>query len=101
MLLSMILFLVWLALGARSGFAEYQYYQSVKKLEPEVWERLGSPKFLKIPIVFVSAKGTKLLKNISNETVEHLALQHRKAGVQFLTYVVLILLFAILYFKTA
>lgn len=101
MVVSIILFLGWLALGARSGVAEYQYYQSVKTLEPQVWERLGSPKFLKIPMVFVSAKGTKLLKDISNETVEHLALRHRIASAQFLTYVVLTLLFAIVFFKTA
>ena len=52
-------------------------------------------------MVFVSPKGAKLLQSISNETVRRLALQHRKAGVQFLTYVVLVLLLAIVYFKTA
>jgi len=30
----------------RSGLAEYQYYQSVKTLEPQIWEQLGSPKWL-------------------------------------------------------
>jgi hypothetical protein len=101
MVLSIILLLIWLALGLRSGLAEYRYYQSVRTLEPQIWEKLGSPKYLKIPMVFVSPKGAKLLQSISNETVRRLALQHRKAGVQFLTYVVLVLLLAIVYFKTA
>ena len=100
-MLSIILFLIFLALSLRSGLAEYRYYQSVRALEPQIWEELGSPKYLKIPMVFVSPKGAKLLQSISNETVRRLALQHRKAGVQFLTYVVLVLLLAIVYFKTA
>jgi|TARA_B110000438_G_scaffold266660_1_gene280908 hypothetical protein len=101
MVLSIIVVLIWLALGLRSGLAEYRYYQSVRTLEPQIWEELASPKFLKIPMVFVSPKGAKLLQSIPNETVRRLGLQHRKAGVQFLTYVVLVLLLAIVYFKTA
>ena len=101
MVLSIILLLIWLALGLCSGLAEYRYYQSVRTLETQIWEELGSPKYLKIPVVFVSPKGAKLLQSISNETVRCLALQHRKAGIQFLTYVVLVLLLAIVYFKTA
>lgn len=101
MALSIILLLIWLALGLRSGFAEYRYYLSVRTLEPQIWEKLGSPKYLNIPIVFVSPKGAKLLQSITNETILRHALQHRQAGVQFLSYVVLVLLLAIVYFKTA
>tara|TARA_B110000495_G_scaffold181084_1_gene175555 strand:+ start:1375 stop:1680 length:306 start_codon:yes stop_codon:yes gene_type:complete len=101
MMPSIIFVLIWLALSLRSGLAEYRYYQSVRALEPHIWEELGSPKYLKIPMVFVSPKGAKLLQSIPNETVRRLGLQHRKAGVQFLTYVVLVLLLAIVYFKTA
>ncbi|MBT4891315.1 MAG: hypothetical protein HON60_00020 [Gammaproteobacteria bacterium] len=101
MAFSIILLLIWLALGLRSGFAEYRYYLSVRSLEPQIWEKLGSPKYLKIPMVFVSPKGAKLLQTISNETVRRHALQHRQAGAQFLAYVVVVLLLAIAYFKTA
>jgi len=52
-------------------------------------------------MVFVSPKGAKLLQTISNETVRRHALQHRQAGAQFLAYVVVVLLLAIAYFKTA
>jgi hypothetical protein len=85
----------------RTGVAEYNYYQSVKKLEPKIWEQLGSPKYFKIPIVFVSAKGSKLLRGICNETVCEFANKHRQAGIQFLAYVVLVLVASIVYFKIA
>jgi len=101
MALSIILLLIWLALGLRSGFAEYKYYRSVRILEPQIWENLGSIKYLNIPNFFVSPKGAKLLQSISNETVRRHRIQHRKAGIQFLAYVVVVLLLAIAYFKTA
>ena len=61
MVILVLLASIWAFLMLRSCIAEYQYYQSVKTLEPEIWSKLGSPKYLKIPIVFVSAKGSKLL----------------------------------------
>lgn len=66
----------------RSGVAEYQYYQSVRTLGPEIWEKLGSPRFLKIPLVFVSPAGPKLLRSVTNKTVVKLARQHRQVGIQ-------------------
>jgi hypothetical protein len=83
----------------RSGIVEYQYYQSVKTLEPDIWQKLGSPKFINIPFVFVSPKGSKLLRQVSNETVCELAIKHRQAGIQFLVFVVLVLIGSIVYFK--
>jgi hypothetical protein len=60
---------IWLFLMVRSALAEYQYYKSVRTLEPTTWQQLGSPRFLKVPFVFVSSKGAALLKDISNESV--------------------------------
>jgi len=83
----------------RSGVAEYKYYHAVKTIEPEIWIRLGSPKYLKVPLVFVSAKGLKLLNNISNNIICELARKHRQAGIQFFAYVVTVLVASIVYFK--
>jgi len=96
-----ILISIWALLMLRSAFAEYNYYQSVKNLEPEVWQKLGSPKYLKIPMIFVSSNGLKLLKNITNKTVCEHAKKHRRAGIQFLIYVVLVLVGSIIFFKIA
>jgi hypothetical protein len=85
----------------RSGLAEYQYYQSVKTLEPQIWEQLGSPKWLTIPIVFISPKNENLLKGIANETIQLRALNHRRAGRQFLIFIVLALILAISYLNLA
>lgn len=101
MLITVILISIWALLMLRSGVAEYKYYKSVKILEPEIWEKLGAPKFLKVPLVFVSTKGSKILKGTSNETVRALAVNHRQAGIQFLSFVVLVLVFSIVYFKIA
>ena len=96
-----ILVLIWAFLMLRSGVAEYQYYQSVRTLEPEIWEKLGSPKFLKIPLVFVSPKGSKLLRSVTDKTVRKFARQHLKVGIQFVLYVVLVLAVSIVFFKIA
>ena len=83
----------------RSAMAEYQYYQSVRTLEPSIWQQLGSPRFLKVPFVFVSSKGAALLKDISNESVKEYARKHRLAGIQFLSYVVIVIVSSTIYFK--
>ncbi|WDD96562.1 hypothetical protein [Thalassomonas actiniarum] len=101
MLLSIVLVSIWALLMFRSAAAEYKYYQSVKTLEPEIWEKLGSPKFLMIPLVFISPKGSKLLQSISNNAICELARRHRQAGIQFLSYVMLVLVISIVYFKIA
>ena len=101
MIIFVILVLIWAFLMLRSGVTEYQYYQSVRTLEPEIWGKLGSPKFLKIPLVFVSVKGSKLLRGVTSKTVCELASQHRLAGIQFLSYVVLVLAASTVYFKIA
>ena len=101
MIIFVILVLIWAFLMLRSGVAEYQYYQSVRTHEPEIWGKLGSPKFLKIPLVFVSPKGSKLLRRVTSKTVCKFGSQHRLAGIQFLSYVVLVLAASIVYFKIA
>lgn len=101
MLIFIVVVSIWALLMLRSAIVEYKYYQSVRIFEPALWQKLGSPTFIKIPFVFISSKGSKLLKQASNKTVCKLALKHRQAGVQFLTYVVLVLVVSIVYFKTA
>ena len=98
-LLVAIALLIWLLLMLRSVVAEYQYYQSVRTLEPAIWEKLGSPAWLKIPMVFVSPKHSDMLRGMTNPTVRQLAVRHRAAGYQFLAYVVLVLGLGIAYFK--
>lgn len=101
MLLPMGLVTLWALLMFRSALAEYKYYQSVKTLEPEIWQRLGSPKCLKVPFVFVSASGSAHLKTVENPSVRELARKHRVAGIQFLSYIVVVLLVGTVYFKVA
>ena len=101
MLILPLLLLIWFVLMLRSGLAEYQYYQSVKTLEPQIWEQLGSPKWLKIPMAFISPKNEILLKGIANETIQLRALNHRRAGRQFLIFIVLSLILAISYLNLA
>ncbi|WNC68638.1 hypothetical protein RI845_00475 [Thalassotalea nanhaiensis] len=101
MIISIILISIWFLLMLRSGVAEYKYYQAVKTLEPDIWAQLGSPKYLKIPMVFISPKGSKILRGVANKTVSELANNHRKYGIQFLSYVVLVLFVSIVYFKVA
>jgi hypothetical protein len=101
MLLLIVIVAMLVFLMFRSGVAEYKYYQSVKNLEPEVWEKLSSPKYFKIPLIFVSAKGSTLLGGISNTIVCELASRHRQTGIQFLSYVVFILVLSIVYFNVA
>jgi hypothetical protein len=96
-----VLVSIWALLMLRSGIVEYKYYQSVKTFEPDIWLKLGSPRFIKIPFVFVSPKGAKLLQEVSNKTVCELAIKHRQVGIQFLAYVVLVLVVSIVYFKIA
>ena len=101
MMVFTILFSVWLFLLLRSAFAEYKYYQSVKTLEPHIWQQLGAPKYLNVPIVFVSSKGVKLLRGATNKEVCEHAKNHRKTGIQFLVYIVLVLVVSTVYFKLA
>lgn len=101
MLITISLFCVWVVLMLYSGITEFRYYQSVKTLEPALWQQLGAPRYLRVPMVFVSPSGVKLLKTATNKTVIELAHKHRQAGLLFLAYVVTVLLVAIIYFKLA
>ncbi len=99
MLAFIILTSICAVLMFRSGYVEYQYYKSVRTLEPQAWATLGSPRFLNIPVAFVSKKNAVVLNSISNETVRDLARKHRFAGILFLVYVVIILVGCIFYFR--
>ena len=101
MFIILTLILIWAWLMLRSGIAEYNYYQSVKLHEPLVWQQLGSPKYFKIPMLFISPKGVKLLRGITNKAVIECAQKHRVAGIQFFAYIAVVLTVSIIYFKTA
>lgn len=94
-----ILVTIWVILMLYASIIEYKYYQAVKLHEPDVWQQLGSPKYLNVPLVFVSPKGSKLIKTISNEVVRELAKKHRQTGVLFVAYVISVLIISIVYFK--
>lgn len=85
----------------RAAVAEYQYYQSVKTLEPGIWEQLGAPRWLKIPMVFITPQNVDLLNGISNQVVRARAKKHRQSGILFIAYVTVLLLGSIVYFKLA
>ncbi|WP_286261936.1 hypothetical protein [Thalassotalea atypica] len=101
MAISFVLIFIWIQLMLRSVMAEYKYYQSVRICEPKIWKNLGSPSFLKAPFIFVSPNGIKQLAKSQHQTVIEHASKHRRAGIQFLAYVMLVLLACIVYFKVA
>lgn len=90
---------VLLVLFLRSIRAEYQYYQGVKSLEPQLWSQLGSPRFLQVPLAFLSSSNKALLNSMSNPIVQKLAANHRRSGLQFLVCLATILLASTVYFK--
>lgn len=96
-----VLLTIWVLLMLYSSVIEYRYYQAVRIYEPNIWQQLGSPSYLKIPFAFISPKGSILLKEISNETVLELAKKHRISGGLFLAYVIVVLVTSIVYFKIA
>ena len=92
---------LWFVLMLHSGACEYRYYQAVRTHEPETWRQLGSPLFLKVPLLFVSPRGATLLKQATDPQVRALARKHQLAGTLFIAYVISVLLGAIIYFKAA
>lgn len=101
MIIGAFILAVWAFLALRSVRADYRYYKAVQTLEPAIWAQLGSPRFLRIPVAFVSSKGVVLLKSITNEHVLALARKHRQAGIQFIAYLVIVLVGATAYFRFA
>lgn len=101
MVITLLVFFLWLFFMMRSCFAEYRYYQSVKYFEPEIWQKIGQPSALKMPFVFISTNNQKRLNEITDARVISLKNTYRNTGKQFLFFVILILTFAIIYFKIA
>ena len=62
MIVGAFILALWAFLALRSVRADYRYYKAVQTLEPAIWAQLGSPRFLRIPVAFVSSKGVVLLK---------------------------------------
>lgn len=92
-----IIAVLWAVLMLRSVVAEYRYYQAVREFEPAIWQQLGAPKGLKLPMVFVSKSANEQLKQVNNSQVIALATKHRQAGKLFLGYVVLVLVSSIVF----
>ena len=93
---------VWLGLMLRACHAEYRYYATVAAHAPDVWQRLGAPRLRWAPFLFwVSPSGKQLLSSIDNPEVRQSAAAYRSSGQQFLAYVVVVLVCAILYFRLA
>lgn len=101
MIVGAFILAVWAFLALRSVRADYRYYKAVQTLEPAIWAQLGSPRFLRIPVAFVSSKGVILLKSITNEHILALARKHRQAGIQFVAYLVIVLVGSTVYFSFA
>ncbi|MCL2913516.1 hypothetical protein L2725_06900 [Shewanella corallii] len=101
MILAAIFGLIWLVLMVRASLTEYRYWQVVRHYEPEIWEKLGRPRMYQMPLVFLSSKNAKLLQSSRHEQVQRMSARHRLTGIQFLSYVVLMLVCSISYFKLA
>lgn len=101
MIIKLTLGAVWLILMVRAAVAEFRYYRSVRLLEPTVWAQLGEPVFPRTGMVFVSKRGREALSGITDDRVEELAALHRQSNLQFIAYVVVVLVASITYFKLA
>ncbi len=95
-LIAIWVLLLWLMIAD-----EYRYYAAVKMLEPEIWRQLGAPHWLKVPVVFVSPDGAKLLKAIAHPNVQDLAKRHYRSGSVFFGYTMCVLAGATTYFTFA
>ena len=100
-MIKFILGAVWLVLLIRSVMSEYKYYRAVKTLEPGIWNQLGSPVFLRAPMLFVSPRGVGLLKTVTNPAVLELASNHRRDGILFIAYIAVVLVGSIVFFNLA
>ena len=101
MIAFLLLTTIWMLLMWRSVSAEFRYYAAVKSLAPEIWLALGAPRWFKLPLVFASKRGIRLLDGIANERLRVLAGRHRLAARIFLGYTVCLLAGAIAYLKLA
>ena len=101
MIIKLTLGALWVILMARAAVAEFRYYRSVRQLEPAVWAQLGEPVFPRTGMVFVSKRGREALSGITDERVKALAAFHRQSNLQFIAYVVVVLIASITYFKLA
>ena len=93
--------LIWCWLLYRAVSAEYRYYRAVQTLLPDVWQSLGAPRGAKVPCVFLSPKKKRHLETIENKVVLSLAQRHHRTGRQFLMFVVVTLLVAVVGLKVA
>ncbi len=90
---------VVLVMMLRSAFIEYQYYQSVKACEPSIWQDMGSPSLLTSMWVFIGFERSALFSKVTSEIVRALAVENRRAGIQFIKVLVVVLVASIVFFK--
>ncbi|MEM5551234.1 hypothetical protein WNY63_10900 [Pseudoalteromonas neustonica] len=57
--------------------AKYKYYQLVETFEPAIWQQLGSPRWLKVPFVFISKQGKQYLSEMTHPKVCQREKQYR------------------------
>ncbi len=101
MMLAGLLGVIWLILMLRASITEYRYWQVVRHYEPDIWKQLGSPRLFQMPFAFLSPKNARILKSSRHEQVIRMAARHRLTGIQFLSYVILVIVCMTSYFKLA
>jgi len=94
-----IIFAIWAILVLYLVYIEYQYYKSVRELETDIWQELGSPNFFRIQRAFLKKGNTQLLKKYSNQTVIKYANHHRTALILTLAFPLIMLIIGILYLQ--
>lgn len=101
MVLAAMFGVIWLVLMLRASVTEYRYWQVVRHYEPGIWKQLGSPRLYQMPLVFLSSRNAELLRSSTHEQVLRMAARHKLTGIQFLSYVVLLIACSTAYFKLA
>lgn len=100
MIIFCMLVAVWLWLMVRASVAEYRYYRAVSYHEPEVWAKLGAPRYWLAPfLLWVTPSRKRLLNAIENPQVLACERRFKVWGRLFLAYVVTVLLLSIAFFK--
>lgn len=101
MLAVIFLAAVWAVFLLRMALAQNRYYQAIRETEPEVWQQARPLQFGKTPIIYVSARGTHLFNEITNDTVVLLKRHCKKTHRHFLFYVIFVLASLLVYLSVS
>lgn len=91
----------WATLMIRSSIAELRYYRSIRLQEPLIWSQLGTKYYPWIPFVLVTKARKQLLESIEKPEIVIKGQTYQRAGRQFIAFVAVVLLVAIVYFSLA